>query len=320
MITNAEKRTIKELQVLYTKPLLDLVYEAQTIHRLHHDPLEIQVSTLVNIKSGGCPENCAYCPQSVHNTAKVPVEKLMDVQKVIELAKSAKINGASRICLGAAWREVRDNRDFEHVLEMVSSIAEEKMEVCCTLGMITSEQALKLKKAGLTAYNHNLDTSEAYYDKIITTRDYQDRLNTLKNARNAGIALCSGGIIGMGESIEDRLQMLLTLASLDPAPESVPINLLVPVEGTELDKQELTFVWELIRMIAIARILMPKSNIRLSAGRERINHEGQALCFLAGANSIFMGEKLLTTGNCNIKDDNVLFDTLGLKFSLITSQ
>lgn len=320
MITITEKKTLEELHLLYSKSLLDLVYEAQTIHRLHHDPLEIQVSSLVNIKSGGCPENCAYCPQSVHNTAKVPVEKLMDVQKVIELAKSAKTNGASRICLGAAWREVRDNRDFEHVLEMVSSIAEEKMEVCCTLGMITSEQALKLKKAGLTAYNHNLDTSEAYYDKIITTRDYQDRLNTLKNARNAGIALCSGGIIGMGESIEDRLQMLLTLASLDPAPESVPINLLVPVEGTELDKQELTSVWELIRMIAIARILMPKSNIRLSAGRERINHEGQALCFLAGANSIFMGEKLLTTGNCNIKDDNVLFDTLGLKFSLITSQ
>jgi biotin synthase len=315
MITNTEKRTIKELQLLYTKPLLDLVFEAQTIHRLHHDPLEIQVSTLVNIKSGGCPENCAYCPQSVHNTAKVPVEKLMDVQKVIELAKSAKTNGASRICLGAAWREVRDNRDFEHVLEMVSSIAEEKMEVCCTLGMITSEQAIKLKKAGLTAYNHNLDTSEAYYDKIITTRDYQDRLNTLKNARNAGIALCSGGIIGMGESIEDRLQMLLTLASLDPAPESVPINLLVPVEGTELDKQELTSVWELTRMIAIARILMPKSNIRLSAGRERINHEGQALCFLAGANSIFMGEKLLTTDNCTFKNDTRLFEILGLKFT-----
>lgn len=316
MITITEKKTLEELHLLYSKPLLDLVYEAQTIHRLHHDPLEIQVSSLVNIKSGGCPENCAYCPQSVHNTAKVPVEKLMDVQKVIELAKSAKTNGASRICLGAAWREVRDNRDFEHVLEMVSSIAEEKMEVCCTLGMITSEQALKLKKAGLTAYNHNLDTSEAYYDKIITTRDYQDRLNTLKNARNAGIALCSGGIIGMGESIEDRLQMLLTLASLDPAPESVPINLLVPVEGTELDKQELTSVWELIRMIAIARILMPKSNIRLSAGRERINHEGQAICFLAGANSIFMGEKLLTTSNCNFKDDTDLFDDLGLKFSV----
>jgi biotin synthase len=313
MITNTEIRTIKELQLLYTKPLLDLVFEAQTIHRLHHDPLEIQVSTLVNIKSGGCPENCAYCPQSVHNTAKVPVEKLMDVQKVIELAKSAKTNGASRVCLGAAWREVRDNRDFEHVLEMVSSIAEENMEVCCTLGMITSEQAIKLKKAGLTAYNHNLDTSEAYYDKIITTRDYQDRLNTLKNARNAGIALCSGGIIGMGESIDDRLQMLLTLASLDPAPESVPINLLVPVEGTELDKQELTSVWELIRMIAIARILMPKSNIRLSAGRERINHEGQAICFLAGANSIFMGEKLLTTGNCSLENDTRLFEILGLK-------
>lgn len=313
MITITEKKTLEELHLLYSKSLIDLVYEAQTIHRLHHDPLEIQVSSLVNIKSGGCPENCAYCPQSVHNTAKVPVEKLMDVQKVIELAKSAKTNGASRICLGAAWREVRDNRDFEHVLEMVSSIAEEKMEVCCTLGMITSEQALKLKKAGLTAYNHNLDTSEAYYDKIITTRDYQDRLNTLKNARNAGIALCSGGIIGMGESIEDRLQMLLTLASLDPAPESVPINLLVPVEGTELDKQELTSVWELIRMIAIARILMPKSNIRLSAGRERINHEGQALCFLAGANSIFMGEKLLTTGNCSFEKDNRLFEILGLK-------
>lgn len=316
MITNTEKRTIKDLQLLYTKPLLDLVFEAQTIHRLHHDPLEIQVSTLVNIKSGGCAENCSYCPQSVHNTAKVPVEKLMDVQKVIEVAKSAKTNGASSICLGAAWREVRDNRDFEHVLEMVSSIAEEKMEVCCTLGMISSEQAIKLKKAGLTAYNHNLDTSEEYYDKIITTRDYQDRLNTLKNARNAGIALCSGGIIGMGESIEDRLQMLLTLASLDPAPESVPINLLVPVEGTELDKQELTSVWELTRMIAIARILMPKSNIRLSAGRERINHEGQALCFLAGANSIFMGEKLLTTSNCNFKDDTDLFDALCLKFSV----
>lgn len=313
MITNTEKRIIKDLQLLYTKPLLDLVFDAQTIHRLHHDPLEIQVSTLVNIKSGGCPENCAYCPQSVHNTAKVPVEKLMDVQKVIELAKSAKTNGASRICLGAAWREVRDNRDFEHVLEMVSSIADEKMEVCCTLGMISSEQAIKLKKAGLTAYNHNLDTSEAYYDKIITTRDYQDRLNTLKNARNAGIALCSGGIIGMGESIEDRLQMLLTLASLDPAPESVPINLLVPVEGTELDKQELTSVWELIRMIAIARILMPESNIRLSAGRERINHQGQALCFLAGANSIFMGEKLLTTGNCSLENDSRLFEILGLK-------
>lgn len=313
MITIAEKMTLKDLQHLYTKPLLDLVHEAQITHRQNHDPQEIQVSTLVNIKSGGCPENCAYCPQSVHNTAKVPVEKLMDVQKVIELAKEAKTNGASRICLGAAWREVRDNRDFEHVLEMVSSIADEKMEVCCTLGMITSEQAQKLKKAGLTAYNHNLDTSEEYYDKIITTRDYQDRLNTLKNARNAGIALCSGGIIGMGESVEDRLQMLLTLASLNPAPESVPINLLVPVEGTELDQQELTSVWELIRMIAIARILMPKSNIRLSAGRERINHEGQALCFLAGANSIFMGEKLLTTGNCNVESDLNLFKTLGLR-------
>lgn len=320
MALNTEQNRIEELHNLYSKPLLELVFHAQNIHRENHNPLEIQVSSLVNIKSGGCPENCAYCPQSVHNTAKVPVEKLMDVHKVIELAKTAKINGASRICLGAAWREVRDNRDFEHVLEMVSSIAEEKMEVCCTLGMITSEQAFKLKKAGLTAYNHNLDTSEAYYDKIITTRNYTDRLNTLKNARNAGISICSGGIIGMGESIEDRLQMLMTLSSFDPAPESVPINLLVPVEGTELYKQELTSVWELIRMIAVARIIMPTSNIRLSAGRERISHEGQAICFLAGANSIFMGEKLLTTNNCNIKDDSDLFNTLGLKFSVSTTQ
>lgn len=307
-----EKTTLEALQFIYFKPLLDLIYEAQTIHRLHHIPNEIQVSSLVNIKSGGCPENCAYCPQSVHNTAKVPVEKLMSVAEVHTQAIAAKSAGASRICLGAAWREVRDNKDFDRVLEMVRSVSNEQLEVCCTLGMITEEQAVKLKKAGLTAYNHNLDTSETYYDKIVTTRDYQHRINTLKNARNAGIALCSGGIIGMGESIEDRLQMLLTLASLNPVPESVPINLLVPVAGTQLEHQDLASVWELIRMIATARILMPTSAIRLSAGRERISHEGQALCFLAGANSIFMGEMLLTTSNCSYENDSELFEQLGL--------
>lgn len=308
---------LKTILDLHDKPLLELIYQASKIHRSYHEPTVIQTSSLINIKSGGCSENCAYCPQSVHNTAKVPVHKLMSLQQVEHCAEEALNNGASRVCLGAAWREVRDNSDFERVLEMVNSISTKGMEVCCTLGMISEVQAVKLKKAGLTAYNHNIDTSEEFYNKIISTRDYQDRLNTLKNARKAGISLCSGGIIGMGESVEDRLNMLLTLASLDPAPESVPINLLVPVEGTPLEERPPTTIWELIRIIAIARVLMPKSNIRLSAGREQISFEGQALCFLAGANSIFLGEQLLTTSNQSLNKDQELLSLLGLTIKSI---
>lgn len=310
-------KELDRLKRLYESPLLDLVFRAAQCHREFHNPGVIQTSTLINIKSGGCSENCAYCPQSVHNTAKVNVNKLMSLEQVEQSAEEAQKNGASRVCLGAAWREVRNNRDFDRVTEMVQTISSRGMEVCCTLGMLTEEQAIKLKNAGLTAYNHNIDTSEEYYNKIISTRDYQDRINTLKNARRAGISLCSGGIIGMGESVEDRLKMLLTLSELNPAPESVPINLLIPVEGTKLQNQAPIPVWDLIRIIAIARILMPKSNIRLSAGREQISFEGQALCYLAGANSIFIGDQLLTTNNPSLLKDRELFSLLGLKMKSI---
>lgn len=305
--------TLQNLEKIYHQPLLELIFKAQEVHRLHHEPSEIQASSLINIKSGGCQEDCAYCSQSIHNNSKLKVQGLMPLDEVLNLARTAKKQGASRVCLGAAWREIRNNRDFDKVLTMVGALSSENLEVCCTLGMLNEEQAIKLKEAGLTAYNHNLDSSENFYDKIISTRDYQDRIDTLKAARSAGISLCSGGIIGMGEEIEDRLQMLLTLNSMDPAPESIPINLLVPIEGTKLSDTPQATVWELIRMIATARILIPKSTIRLSAGREKISTEGQALCFLAGANSIFLGERLLTTDNCSVEKDLDLFAALGLK-------
>ena len=304
--------SISELLEVYNRPFLELVYDAATIHRIHHDPREVQVSSLVSIKTGGCSEDCAYCPQAARYHTDVKVHKLLEVDEVKQRAERAKAGGASRMCLGAAWRSVRDNRDFDKVLEMVKTINNMDMEVCCTLGMINEDQAKKLARAGLYAYNHNVDTSEEYYDNVITTREYQDRLDTIANVRKANITVCSGGIIGMGESVEDRLGMLKVLSSLEKHPESVPINALVPVEGTPLAEQPRVPFHELVRMVATARIVMPKSVVRLSAGREGMSLSEQAMCFMAGANSIFAGDVLLTTPNPDFKDDQAMFDILGL--------
>lgn len=311
MIRNDWKK--EEISAIYHKPILDLIYQAATIHRQYHEPNEVQVCTLLSIKTGGCPEDCAYCPQAARYHTNIKVEKLLDVQTVLQKALEAKEAGSTRFCMGAAWREVRNNRDFDKVLEMVKGVAQMGLEVCCTLGMLTEEQALKLKEAGLYAYNHNLDTSEEFYDEIISTRTYQDRLKTIANANKAKISVCSGGIIGMGESVEDRIGMLYTLATLPEHPESVPVNALVPVAGTPLENQPKVSVWEMVRMIATARILMPKAMVRLSAGRVRMSVEEQALCFLAGANSIFAGDKLLTTPNPDYISDQEMFQVLNLK-------
>jgi biotin synthase len=273
----------------------------------------VQVSSLISIKTGGCPEDCGYCPQAARYNTGVDVHKLMNVEQVTQMAERAKAGGASRVCMGAAWREVRDNRDFDRVIDMVKAVNAMDMEVCCTLGMINENQAQRLAEAGLYAYNHNLDTSEEKYSDIIGTRTYDDRLNTIKNVRKANISVCSGGIIGMGESAEDRCGMLLTLANMAKQPESVPINALVAVEGTPLENQKPVEIWEMLRMIATTRIVMPKTVVRLSAGRQQMSVEGQALCFLAGANSIFTGEKLLTTPNPSFDADNAMFQLLGLK-------
>lgn len=308
-----KKFTLEEIKAVYELPLLDLVYKAATVHRAHHDPSEVQVSSLLSIKTGGCPEDCGYCPQSARYSTDINAHRLISNQEVLDAAKNARAGGASRMCLGAAWREVKDNADFDKVLEMVKGINAMGMEVCCTLGMLTEEQARKLADAGLYAYNHNLDSSEDFYKKIITTRNYDDRLTTLDNVRKAKLTVCCGGIIGMGESVEDRIGMLHTLASLSPQPESVPINALVPVEGTPLEDQQLVSIWEMVRMIATTRIVMPKSVVRLSAGRTQMSVEGQALCFLAGANSLFAGDKLLTTPNPGFNEDMAMFDLLGLR-------
>ncbi len=305
--------TTEEITQLYHRPLLELVYEAATVHRHHHDPSEVQVSSLVSIKTGGCPEDCAYCPQAARYHTDVNVHKLMETEEVVQRAERAKAQGASRLCMGAAWREVRDNRDFDRVLEMVREVNALNMEVCCTLGMLTAEQAQKLADAGLYAYNHNLDTSEEHYEEIITTRTYDDRLRTLSHVREAGLTICSGGIIGLGETDEDRIGMLQVLANLDPQPESVPINTLVPVVGTPLAEQPPVPIDEVVRMVATARILMPEAAVRLSAGRTGMSVADQALCFMAGANSIFAGDVLLTTPNPEASEDVQLFDTLGLK-------
>lgn len=294
-------------------PLLELIHRAAVIHREHFNPREVQVSSLISIKTGGCPEDCAYCPQASRYHTDIDIHKLLTVQEVLDSSSKAKQGGASRVCLGAAWREVRDNADFDKVLEMVKGITAMNLEVCCTLGMLTQEQAQKLADAGLYAYNHNLDSSEDFYKKIITTRNYDERLETLKNVRKARLTICSGGIIGMGESEEDRIAMLVTLSTLNPHPESVPVNALVPVEGTPLEKQPIVSIWEMVRMIAAARIVLPKSHVRLSAGRTQMSAEGQALCFLAGANSIFAGDKLLTTPNPEFNEDMELFKVLGLQ-------
>ncbi len=305
--------TLAELSSIYEQPLIDLIYQAATVHRRYHNPKEVQMSTLLSIKTGGCPEDCAYCPQAARYQTDITIERLLDVDEVIGKARQAKAAGSSRFCLGAAWREVRDNRDFDRVIEMVKGVNDLGMEVCCTLGMITEDQAKRLKDAGVYAYNHNLDTSPEFYREIISTRMYEDRLDTLDNVRKAGLTVCCGGIIGMGESQNDRLQMLLTIANLQPHPESVPINALVPVDGTPLAEREKIDTWEMVRMIATARIVLPGSLIRLSAGRTDMSPAEQALCFLAGAGSIFTGEKLLTTPNPGINEDRQLFDILGLR-------
>lgn len=303
----------EQVAAIYHKPLIELIGEANAVHRQHNDPAEIQISALVSIKTGACPEDCSYCPQSARYNTGLKVERLMPLEAVVERAENAKAEGSSRLCMGAAWRHVKDNQDFDRVLEMVSTVNEMGMEVCCTLGMLTVEQAKKLANAGLHAYNHNLDTSREFYNDIITTRSFDDRLETIDNVRQAGITVCSGGIIGLGESDEDRISMLHTLASMKHPPESVPINALVPVAGTPMEDQPLIGVWELVRMIATARITMPHSAVRLSAGRTRLGEVEQALCFLAGANSIFAGDKLLTTPNPERSQDQQLFELLGLK-------
>jgi biotin synthase len=305
--------TRNEIAEIYNMPVLDLMYRAASVHRAYHDAQEVQVCTLLSVKTGGCPEDCAYCPQAARYHTGVKVHKLLEVAEVIDKAKEAKDAGSTRFCMGAAWREVRDNSDFDKVIEMVKGVNNMGMEVCCTLGMLSKEQAVKLKDAGLYAYNHNLDTSEEFYDDIITTRNYSDRLDTLENVRKAKISVCSGGIIGMGEMESDRIGMLHTLSTLPEHPESVPVNALVPVEGTPLEDQPKVSVWEMIRMIATARIIMPKTMVRLSAGRVRMNLEEQALCFIAGANSIFAGDKLLTTPNPGYVKDNEMFQVLQLK-------
>ncbi len=304
--------TLEEISTIYHSPVLELMYRAATVHREYHATGEVQVCTLLSIKTGGCPEDCAYCPQAARYNTDVKVHKLLDTKVVLDAAQKAKNAGATRFCMGAAWREVRDNRDFDKVLDMVRGVSGIGMEVCCTLGMINDDQAAKLKDAGLYAYNHNLDTSEEYYDDIISTRTYQDRLKTINSISNANISVCSGGIIGMGENDTDRVGMLFTLATLPIHPESVPVNALVPVEGTPLAEQPRVSVWEMVRMIATARILMPKAMVRLSAGREMMTTEDQALCFMAGANSIFSGDTLLTTPNPDFKKDMDMFNLLGL--------
>ncbi len=305
--------TLAELQEIYQKPLLDLVFEAASVHRQYHDSSKVQVSSLLSIKTGGCKEDCAYCPQAARYNTDIDVHKTMDVDDVLVRAKEAKDSGASRMCLGAAWREVRDNSDFDKVLDMVKGINKLDMEVCCTLGMLTEDQAKKLSEAGVYAYNHNIDTSPEYYEDIISTRKFEDRLNTLKNVRKAKMTICSGGIIGMGESIDDRLKMLITLSGFQPHPESVPINTLVPVEGTPLADQGQVPFEDLLRMIATARIVMPASMVRLSAGRLERSRLEQGFCFLAGANSIFAGDKLLTTPNPEFNEDLDMFGFFGIE-------
>jgi biotin synthase len=305
--------TLAEIRAIHDLPLPELVFRAQSVHRQHHAADEVQLCTLLSVKTGGCAEDCAYCPQSAHYETPVAVEKSLAVDEVLSAAKAARESGATRFCMGAAWREVKNGPAFDNVLKMVSGVRALGMEACVTLGMLDADQAKRLKTAGLTAYNHNLDTSRQHYKSIISTRTYDDRLQTLARVREAGITICSGGIIGMGESIDDRCEMLRTLAELSPQPESVPINTLVPSPGTPLESMPPVEPLELVRMIATARILMPKARVRLSAGRLSLSKEAQLLCMLAGANSIFYGEKLLTTGNPDVTEDRALLAAAGLK-------
>lgn len=303
---------LDDIRALYTQPFNDLLWQAQQLHRQHFDPNAVQISTLLSIKTGGCPEDCKYCPQSVHYNTGLGREKLLDKQHVVDAARAARAAGASRFCMGAAWRQPTD-RNIDKVIELVQAVRDEGLETCITLGMLKAEQAQKLKAAGLDYYNHNLDSSPEYYREVISTRSYQERLDTLENVRQAGLKTCCGGIIGMGESRDDRLGLLQQLANLPEHPQSVPINLLVQVEGTPLHGVDALDELEFVRTIATARILMPKSMVRLSAGRENMSDATQALCFLAGANSIFYGEQLLTTSNPATQADQQLFQRLGLQ-------
>jgi len=304
--------TTEEVLALLERPLLDLVLEAALVHRAHHDPKDVQRCALLSVKTGGCPEDCGYCPQSGLYDGGKNRQPLMEVDDVLAAARRAKEGGATRFCMGAAWRSVKDGPEFDRVLDMVRGVAELGVEVCATLGMLTPDQARRLGEAGLTAYNHNLDTSEEFYGRIVSTRTYADRLETLRHVRDAGVTVCCGGIVGMGESLRDRAALLATLASLSPQPESVPINGLVQAEGTPLENRPDVHAFDLVRCIAAARILMPRSRVRLAAGRMALSDVAQALCFLAGANSIFVGERLLTTPNPDVDADRDLFARLGL--------
>ncbi|ODA68942.1 Biotin synthase [Methyloligella halotolerans] len=309
--------TRDEIQALLEAPLMTLLDQAREVHRRHHEDGTVQLASLLSIKTGACPEDCKYCPQSAHYAKKTGLEReaLLDVDDVLSKARRAREAGATRFCMGAAWRQVRDGKEFDSVLEMVRGVRDMGMEACVTLGMLNKDQAKRLADAGLTAYNHNLDTSQEYYEKIITTRTFQDRLDTIENVRDAGVEVCCGGIIGMGESISDRASLLKSLADMTPHPESVPINALVPVEGTPLAHRAKVDSMELVRMIATARIVMPKSRVRLSAGRHNLTKEAQLLCLMAGANSIFYGEKLLTTDNNDTSEDLALIEEAGLTVS-----
>ncbi len=304
--------TRTEVEKLFVQPLFETLYQAQTLHRSFFNASEVQLSTLLNIKTGGCSEDCAYCPQSIKYNTGLKPEKLMELEEVKVAAQAAKDKGASRFCMGAAWRELKD-RDLDKITEMIKEVKSLGLESCVTLGMITSEQAVSMKEAGLDYYNHNLDSSESYYENIISTRTYQERLDTLQNVRDADINVCCGGIVGMGESEEDRVDLLLSLANMSKHPESVPINVLVKVVGTPLEGEQDIDPFEVVKIIAIARIMMPASMLRLSAGRTEMNDEHQVLCFMAGANSIFYGEKLLTTDNPQHKRDQVLLSRVGMK-------
>jgi len=312
MDTTRHNWTNREILEIYNKPLMELLYEAATVHRRNHDPNEVQVSTLLSIKTGGCSEDCGYCPQAARYNTDIEGNDLMSVPQVKAQALRAKEAGSSRVCMGAAWRNVKDGPEFDQVLEMVRTINKLDMEVCCTLGMVTENQAKRLSEAGLYAYNHNLDTSEDYYKDVISTRAFEDRLETIDHVRKSNITVCSGGIIGMGENLEDRAGMLVALSSLNPQPESTPINALVAVEGTPMEDIEPIEIWEMVRMVATTRIVMPETQVRLSAGRTEMSREGQALCFFAGANSIFAGDKLLTTPNPDVNEDMAMFEVLGL--------
>ena len=305
--------TVEQIKEVYQMPFLDLIFLAQSAHRKYYRGNEIQHSTLLSIKTGGCSEDCAYCPQSVHYDTGLERHKLLPLDEVLSKAKEAQQSGSTRFCMGAAWRQVKEGEDFENILSMVKGVSSLGMEVCCTLGMLSEDQAKRLKDAGCHAYNHNLDTSPEYYEEVITTRTYNDRLNTLQSARKAGMTLCCGGIVGMGESIDDRIGLLHQLSTMSPHPESVPLNMLVPIEGTPLQYCEPVEPLDFVRLIATARIIMPSSMVRLSAGRLEMSDELQTLCFVAGANSIFAGEKLLTTPNPGENKDHNLLGKLGVE-------